>query len=96
MITERVIVTVKPGTEEQFEAAVREAQKFPAQIDGFISLELHRGIESPSTFLGLLKWESVEAHEEGFRSSPQFAEWRALIGPYFAADPDMEHVTQVI
>ena len=96
MVTERVIITVKPGTEEQFEAAVREAQKFPAQVEGFISLELHRGIESPSTFLGLLKWDSVEAHEEGFRASPLFGEWRALIGPFFAADPDMEHVTQVI
>lgn len=96
MITERVIITVKPGTEEQFEAVVREAQKIPAQVDGFISLELHRGIESPSTFLGLLKWESVEAHEEGFRASPLFAEWRALIGPFFAADPDMEHYAQVI
>ena len=96
MITERAIFTVKPGEEDKFEAAVKEAKKFPESVDGFISLKLHRGIESPSVYLLLIEWESVEAHMDGFRDSPKFAEWRGLIGPFFAADVDMEHVTQVI
>lgn len=96
MITERAVLTIKPGEEAQFEAAAKEAQKFPASIEGFISFALHRGIESPSVYLLLIEWESVEAHMEGFRDSPKFAQWRGLIGPYFAADVDMEHLTQVI
>ena len=96
MITERAFFTIKPGEEEQFEAAVKEAKQFPESIPGFISFELHRGIESPSVYLLLIEWESVEAHMDGFRGSPKFAEWRGLIGPYFAADVDMEHVTRVI
>lgn len=96
MITERAFFTVKSGEEQQFEAAVKEAKKFPESIDGFISLELHRGIESPSVYLLLIEWESVEAHMVGFRDSPKFAQWRGLIGPFFAADVDMEHVIQVI
>ena len=96
MITERAFFTIKPGEEEQFEAAVKEAKKFPESVDGFISFKLYRGIESPSVYLLLIEWESIKAHEEGFRDSPKFAEWRGLIGPFFAADVDMEHVTQVI
>jgi hypothetical protein len=27
----------------------------------------------------------------GFRQSPLFAEWRAIVGPFFAAPPNVEH-----
>lgn len=38
-----------------------------------------------------VEWDSLEAHTVGFRQSPAFAEWRALIGPYFAEPPQVEH-----
>jgi hypothetical protein len=27
----------------------------------------------------------------GFRQSPAFADWRAIVGPFFAAPPVVEH-----
>jgi hypothetical protein len=33
----------------------------------------------------------VEAHTVGFRSSERFQRWRALVGPFFAAPPAVEH-----
>jgi hypothetical protein len=31
----------------------------------------------------------------GFRQSPQFTQWRALLGPFFAAAPVVEHYQAV-
>jgi quinol monooxygenase YgiN len=54
-----------------------------------------RGIESPSRFVLLVEWDDVTAHEENFRASERFSTWRAAIGPYFAAPPHVEHVSEI-
>jgi quinol monooxygenase YgiN len=54
-----------------------------------------RCIESPSRFVLLVEWDSVEAHEENFRGSDRFDTWRAAIGPFFAAPPHVEHVQEI-
>jgi quinol monooxygenase YgiN len=54
-----------------------------------------RGIESPSRFVLLVEWDSVAAHEDNFRGTDRFVDWRAAIGPFFAAPPHVEHVSDV-
>ena len=54
-----------------------------------------RGVESPSRFVLLVEWDSVRAHQDNFRASERFVEWRALIGPYFADPPVVEHFEDV-
>jgi quinol monooxygenase YgiN len=39
----------------------------------------------------LVQWRTVEDHTVGFRQSPHFLRWRALIGPFFAAPAAVEH-----
>jgi hypothetical protein len=39
----------------------------------------------------MLFWDSVDDHMVGFRLSPAFTEWRAIVGPFFAEPPVMEH-----
>jgi heme-degrading monooxygenase HmoA len=39
----------------------------------------------------IVRWSSLEAHTVGFRQSAAFADWRAIIGPYFAKPPVVEH-----
>jgi hypothetical protein len=34
---------------------------------------------------------TILAGAEGFRQSPLFQQWRAIVGPYFAAQPAVEH-----
>jgi quinol monooxygenase YgiN len=53
------------------------------------------GIERPTRFVLLVEWDSVEAHEVNFRQTDRFGRWRALIGPYFAAPPLVEHYEDV-
>jgi quinol monooxygenase YgiN len=54
-----------------------------------------RGVESPSRFVLLVEWDSIEAHEQNFRASDRFGRWRAAIGPFFASPPVVEHVEEI-
>lgn len=91
VITEHALLPVKPGLEAEFEAAFAEARPIIASMPGFISLALHRGIESPSTYLLLVEWQTVEHHEVGFRQSPQYQQWRALLHGFYEPFPVVEH-----
>ena len=39
----------------------------------------------------MIYWETLEDHTVGFRHGPLFAPWRAIVGPYFAQPPVVEH-----
>jgi heme-degrading monooxygenase HmoA len=91
MVIERAALSITPGREADFEAAFAEARKVISESGGFRSLRIARGVESPSTYLLLVEWDSVDAHMTEFRESEHFTRWRELIGPYFAEPPALEH-----
>ena len=92
-VLEIALIAVKPGQEADFEKAFTQARLLPESIQGFRGLELRRGVEHPSRYVLLAWWDRVEDHTETFRNSPQFAEWRRLLGPYFDGLPDVSHAT---
>jgi heme-degrading monooxygenase HmoA len=96
MITEIALIDVKPGSETDFEAAVAKARPLFLRAKGGKGFELHRSVEKPSRYRLLAKWETLENHTVDFRGSADFTEWRALVGPYFAAAPDVEHTETVL
>ena len=87
MITEIAQIEIKPGTEKDYEAAVAKAANLPP-IKGFHGFELHRSIEKPQRYLFIARWDTVEDHV-AFRNSEAFAEWRALVGQYYAGPPEV-------
>jgi heme-degrading monooxygenase HmoA len=91
MITEIAQIDVKPGSEKEFEAAIARAEPIFKRCKGWKGFELHRGIEKPSRYRLHIKWETLENHTVDFRGSENFAEWRALVGPHFAAPPGRAH-----
>ncbi len=91
MILEHALLTVKSGLEPEFEAAFEVARHIIAASPGFQGLTLSRGIESPSSYLLLVHWDSVEAHEVGFRGSPAFNQWRAMLHHFYDPRPVVEH-----
>jgi heme-degrading monooxygenase HmoA len=95
MVLEIADIAVKPGTEDEFAAAVREGIRYVSDTPGFGSARLTRGVESPSRFVLLVEWDSVEAHTKGFRESENFGRWRGLIGPYLDGEPRVEHADDV-
>lgn len=96
MVLEIADFRVKAGTEDAFAAAVREGLALIGQTPGFQGARLTRSIESPTRFVLLIEWETVEAHTVGFRESERFPRWRALIGPFFDGDPHVEHADDVL
>ena len=91
MVLEHALIAIRPGTSEAFEAALAEAGDVIGASPGFVSLRLHRGIETPERYLLLVEWERLDDHLVGFRQSDRFTAWRALIGPYFASPPEVVH-----
>ncbi len=95
MVLEHALITIRAGTAADFEAALMRARPIIAAAQGFLSLELHRGVESPDQYLLLVEWETLDDHVVGFRESEAFAEWRTLIGPHFAVPPVVDHFVPV-
>jgi heme-degrading monooxygenase HmoA len=95
MILEHAAIDIHPGRQAEFEHALGQARPVIAAARGFLSLSLHRSMETPHRYVLLVGWESVEDHMVGFRQSSAFAQWRALIGPYFAAPPVVGHLVPV-
>ncbi|ADP85122.1 antibiotic biosynthesis monooxygenase family protein [Pseudofrankia inefficax] len=94
-VTEIARFDVKPGTESDFIVAYRTVRHEIATAPGCRSIRMSRGVESPSSFVLIVEWASLEAHTEGFRGSEGFGRWRAAIGPFFAGTPSVEHVASV-
>lgn len=96
MILEHAILPVIPGREAEFEAAFADAKPIIAGRPGFVDLRLSRSIETPNEYLLLVTWESVEAHEVGFRGSPEYARWRELLHGFYEPFPVVEHFAEVL
>jgi heme-degrading monooxygenase HmoA len=91
MILETAFIYVTPGQVDEFVAALPEARKILQQAEGFESLTYQRGIEQPNTVLLTIRWATLEDHTEKFRGGDLFPQWRAVIGPFFASAPLVEH-----
>jgi|SRR6185369_2214333 heme-degrading monooxygenase HmoA len=95
MILEAAHLNVKPGTAEQFEAAFGKAQAIISSMPGYLSHELHRCIEVERQYVLLVRWESVEAHEVGFRKSPRYQEWKLLLHHFYDPFPTVLHYERI-
>lgn len=89
-------IRVRPGREADFEAAVTAATPLFQQAAGARALVLERSHEHPSDYRLVIDWESVDDHVVGFRGSPAFQRWRALVGDCLAGDPEVEHFRHVL
>ncbi|WP_456824226.1 antibiotic biosynthesis monooxygenase family protein [Cellulomonas sp. P5_E12] len=95
-VTEHALLPVRAGQEEAFELALAEAVPLVAGIPGFRGIHVSRGVERTGTYLLLIGWDSVEAHEVGFRGSPQYARWRELLHRFYEPFPAVEHFVAVL
>jgi heme-degrading monooxygenase HmoA len=95
MVLEVATIEIRPGEEDSFVAAYERVRQEVTGTPGCRSVRMTRGVESPSRFVLLVEWESVEAHTENFRGTDRFTRWRAALGPHFAAPPHVEHYADV-
>ena len=92
MILELADIRIQPGRQAEFdEAIVRGVNTVISQARGFRGYKVNKGLESPERYLLMIFWETLEDHTVHFREGPLFPQWRAIVGPYFAEAPKVEH-----
>jgi len=92
MILEHVDIRIPAGQQAAFEEAARRGlDTVIARAKGYRGSQVHACIETAERYVITILWDTVEDHTVGFRGSPLFAEWRAIVGPFFAAPPVVEH-----
>jgi heme-degrading monooxygenase HmoA len=96
MILEVADITIPAGRNDAFEAAILQGiNSVISQAEGFRGWKVNRGIESRERYLLMIFWDTLEDHTVRFRGGPLFAQWRAIVGPFFAQPPVVEHFTLV-
>ena len=94
MILELADIRIQPGRQAEFDEAIRQGlDTVIAKAKGFRGYKVNKGVESPERYLLMIFWETLENHTVDFRGSPLFQEWRAIVGPFFAGPPTVEHFT---
>ena len=92
MILEIADLNIQPGQNAAFEEAIaRGLRDVLAHARGFHGFKVNKGIENPQRYVLQIFWNTLEDHTVGFRQSDAFHAWRAIVGPFFASPPVVEH-----
>lgn len=92
MILEIADFRIHPGQNAAFEEAIQRGLKtIIQQAQGFQGYKLNKGIENTERYILQIFWNTLEDHTIGFRQSSAYADWRTIVGPFFATPPVVEH-----
>jgi len=96
VILEHCDIEIDPTKGAEFEEAIlRGVNTVIGKAKGFRGFKVNHSIESPARYLLLIYWDTLENHTVDFRGSAAFADWRAIVGPFFAKLPFVEHMSLV-
>jgi heme-degrading monooxygenase HmoA len=95
MILEVAVLNVRQGQEAAFESAMRNARPLIEATPGFVSINVHRCVETPNRYILLVSWKTLEDHTVGFRQSDRYSRWRDLLHHFYDPFPTVEHYTEV-
>jgi heme-degrading monooxygenase HmoA len=96
MILEHCDLEIDPSKHKEFEEAIlRGVETVISKAKGFRGYKVNHSLETPSRYLLLIYWDTLENHTVDFRGSANFADWRAIVGPFFAKPPQVEHMILV-
>ena len=96
MILEVAILNVIPKETETFEKAFSKAQEIISSMNGYISHDLQKCIEDKNQYILLVNWETLEAHQIGFRKSEEYQEWKKLLHHFYDPFPTVQHYESVL
>ena len=92
MILELADIRIQPDQQAAFDEAIQRAiSTVASKARGFQGFKVNKGIENPERYVLQIFWDTLENHTVDFRGSPAFTEWRAIVGPFFAGPPVVEH-----
>ncbi len=92
---EVAILNLRPNARDAFEAAFAEAQQIIGGMPGYQRHELRHCAEAEDRYLLLVWWDDLESHTVGFRGSPDYQRWKALLHEFYDPFPVVEHYMTV-
>lgn len=96
MVFEMAHIEILSGKQREFEAAVQQALPLFARAKGCHGAELHHIVERDTSYVLLVRRNTVENHMVDFRQSDDFQEWRRLVGSFFSKAPEVVHSCTVV
>jgi quinol monooxygenase YgiN len=91
MVIEYIRYEVPAERHAAFLEAYRAAKQELGASAHCLRYEISQGVEEPDHFIVRIEWDSVEGHEQGFRSSAEFPAFFARVKPFFADIREMKH-----
>jgi quinol monooxygenase YgiN len=91
MVVEYIRYVIDEDRSAEFEQAYVHAAAVLDADPHCLDYELSRGVEEPQRFVVRIEWDSIEGHEQGFRTSPRFSEFFAAVKPFFDQIEEMKH-----
>lgn len=94
-VLEVAILDVKSGREVDFQNAFAQAEPIIRDTKGYISHQLQRCVENTSRYILLVDWQTLDDHEQGFRKSEAYSEWKSLLHDFYHPFPIVEHYQHI-
>ena len=92
MIIEIADFSVEESKRADFELAIANGVKTVlSKAKGYQGHKIMSSQENKERVVLMVNWATLEDHTVGFRQSPDFTNWRAIIGPFFKSPPVVEH-----
>ena len=95
MIIEIAQLQVRPGRSRIRACVSLRSKKVISSMPGYLGHELQRCVEQDHHYMLLVRWETVEHHEIGFRKSAGYQEWRQLLHHFYDPFPTVLHYSKV-
>ena len=94
MILEIADIRIHADQQTAFDEAIqRGLATVISKARGYRGFKVNKGVEHPERYVLMIFWDTLEDHTVHFRQSAAFADWRAIVGPFFASPPQVEHFT---
>jgi quinol monooxygenase YgiN len=91
MVVEIIRYRLSPGQADAFLDAYGQAQEHLAASPNCLGYRIVRSAKDADRFVLTIHWDSAEGHLAGFRRSPHFPPFYALIAPFVDRIEEMEH-----
>jgi quinol monooxygenase YgiN len=91
MIVEYVRYRIEDAAAASFERAYEQAAGALEASPHCLGYDLARCVDDPTQYVLRIEWDSAEGHMQGFRSSPQFGQFFALVKPFVDQIEEMRH-----
>lgn len=95
MITETATLNIKPELAATFEEEFKKASVIIARQKGYLEHWLKKCIEYDNQYLLIVNWETLADHENNFRESDDYQEWKSLLHKYYYPFPEVLHFENI-